>query len=87
MIITQKQLRKLIKEILILEQEGDGTGDTAIQSFIVDELLATGDDLTREDIIQQAEGAGFDSKEVEEVLDVLLETEVLEEKEEFIVVV
>tara|TARA_B100000519_G_scaffold203338_1_gene225722 strand:+ start:5223 stop:5486 length:264 start_codon:yes stop_codon:yes gene_type:complete len=85
--VTRRQLRKLIKEVLLLEQLDDGTGDSAIRAFIVDELLADEDELTREDIIQQAEGAGFDSKEVEEVLDVLLETEVLEEKEEFIVVV
>lgn len=85
--VTRRQLRKLIKEVLLFEQLDDGTGESAIRAFIVDELLADESDLTREDIIQQAEGAGFDSKEVEEVLDVLLETEVLEEKEEFIVVV
>ena len=85
--ITRRQLRKIIQEAILREQADDGTGDTAIRAFVVDELLATGDDLTREDIIQQAEGAGFDSKEVEEVLDMLLETDVLEEKEEFIVVV
>ncbi len=85
--VTRRQLRKLIKEVLLFEQLDDGTGESAIRAFIVDELLADEADLTREDIVQQAEGAGFDSKEVEEVLDVLLETEVLEEKEEFIVVV
>jgi len=85
--VTRRQLREIILEVIMREQTGDGTEDSAVRAFIVDELLATGEDLTREDIIQQAEGAGFDSKEVEEVLEVLLETEVIAEEEEFIVVV
>lgn len=87
--VTHKQLRTLISEILLLEIEDDGTGtgEKAIQSFIVDELLATGKDFTREDIIQQAEGAGFESEEIDEVIDSLLDTEVVKEEEEFIVVV
>ncbi len=89
MIITRDQIRALIKEVLLHEQtgDGDGTGDKAIQAFIVDELLAQDEELTREDVVQQAEGAGFDSKEVEEVLDMLLDTEVAKEEEEIIVVV
>ena len=85
--VTQSQLRAIIREAIILEQADDGSGESAIRAFIVDELLASNDEMTREDVIQQSEGAGFESKEVEEVLDALLETEVLEEKEEFIVVV
>jgi hypothetical protein len=89
MIITRDQIRVLIKEVLLHEQVADdtGTGNKAVQAFIVDELLAQDEELTREDVIQQAEGAGFDSKEVEEVLDMLLDTEVIKEEEEIIVVV
>ena len=85
--ITRRQIRRLISEILLVEEMGDGTGEKAIQAFIVDELLVQDEDFTREDVLQQAEGAGFDSKEVEEALDLLIDTEVLAEEEEFIVVV
>ena len=85
--ITRQRLRKLIREAIISEQVDDGTGESAVRAFIVDELLANNDKLTKEDIVQQSEGAGFDSAEVEEILVQLIETEVLEEKEEFIVVV
>ena len=90
MIITRDQIRALIKEVLLHEQTsdvGDGTGNKAVQAFIMDELLIQDEEFTMEDIIQQAEGAGFDSKEVEEVLDTLLDTDVIKEEEEIIVVV
>ena len=75
--LTRRQLRSIIKETLLLEQTGEGVGGDAIQSFIVNDLLAKEKEMKLEDILEQSEGAGFDSKEAEEVVAELLDTGVL----------
>lgn len=70
--ITRRKLREIIKETLLLEQEGVGSG--AIEAFILNDLLEENEEMPLEDILEQSEGAGFDSKEVEEVVAILLDT-------------
>ena len=70
--LTRRKLREIIKETLLLEQEG--VGSDAVQAFILNDLLEEGEEMTLEDILEQSEGAGFDSKEAEEVVAELLDT-------------
>jgi DNA replicative helicase MCM subunit Mcm2 (Cdc46/Mcm family) len=72
--ITRQHLRKIIKETLLLEQDAEGTGTAAVEAFILNDLLEENEEMILEDIIEQSEGAGFDSKEAEEVIAKLLDT-------------
>jgi hypothetical protein len=78
--LSLSQLKRIIKEAAASSAQGAGVGDTAIRAFLLDELLIDNDELTMEDVIQQSEGAGFDSEEVEETIEEMLSTgEILDE--------
>jgi len=66
--ISLSELRKIIKEATT----GQGVGDQAVRAFLLDELLVDNDELTLEDVIEQSEGAGFDSKTVEDTIEEML---------------
>ena len=66
--ITSKSLRKLIRESLLIEQDDIA----AIEQYISDELLSEPkDELPKEDIIAQGEGAGYRSEDIEEAIEAL----------------
>ena len=78
--ITRRQLRQIIREVSDATEAGEGVGTKAIRAFLIDELLVDNDELTLEDVLQQSEGAGFDSKEVEETIEELLNSgEIIDE--------
>jgi len=78
--ISLLQLRKIIKEVSDSTESGEGVGDKAVRAFLLDELLIDNDELTLTDIIEQSEGAGFDSSTVEETIDEMLASgEIIEE--------
>jgi hypothetical protein len=79
--MTRDHLRKIIKETLLLEQEYDGVGDSAIEAFILNDLLEENEEMPLEDILEQSDGAGFDSKEAEEIVTKLLDTGRLVDKD------
>ncbi|HIK66554.1 MAG TPA: hypothetical protein EYF95_01130 [Flavobacteriales bacterium] len=72
--ITRRHLRKIIKETLLLEQDVEGAGTAAVEAFILNDLLEENEEMTLEDILEQSDGAGFDSKEAEEVIAELLDS-------------
>tara|TARA_Y100001970_G_C14254249_1_gene874002 strand:- start:1923 stop:2174 length:252 start_codon:yes stop_codon:yes gene_type:complete len=66
--ISLSELRKIIKEATT----GQGVGDQAVRAFLLDELLVDNDELTLDDIIEQSEGAGFDSEVIEDTIEEML---------------
>lgn len=78
--LSLSQLKRIIKEAAVSSAQGTGVGDSAIRAFLLDELLIDNDNLSLEDVIQQSEGAGFDSEEVEETIEEMISTgEILDE--------
>jgi|TARA_R110002060_G_scaffold30969_3_gene41562 hypothetical protein len=78
--LSLSQLKRIIREAASTTAQADGVGNAAIRAFLLDELLVDNDDLTLEDVVQQSEGAGFDSKEVEETIEEMISTgEILDE--------
>jgi len=78
--LSLSQLKRIIREVASTTAQADGVGNAAIRAFLLDELLVDNDDLTLEDVVQQSEGAGFDSKEVEETIEEMISTgEILDE--------
>ena len=79
--ISLSELRKIIKEATT----GQGVGDQAVRAFLLDELLVDNDELTLEDVIEQSEGAGFDSKIVEDTIEEMLSVgEIVDEEGSFV---
>ena len=70
--ISLSELRKIIKEAAASTASGEGVGDQAVRAFLLDELLVDNDELTLDDIIEQSEGAGFDSEVVEDTIEEML---------------
>jgi len=70
--ISLSELRKIIKEAAAATSSGDGVGDQAVRAFLLDELLVDNDELTLDDVIEQSEGAGFDSEIVEDTIEEML---------------
>ena len=70
--ISLSELRKIIKEAVASTASGEGVGDQAVRAFLLDELLVDSDELTLDDIIEQSEGAGFDSEVVEDTIEEML---------------
>ena len=81
--VSKKQLLKIIRESLLLEQEEV----SAIEQYISDELLPNmNDKLSKEDVIEQGEGAGYESEDIEEALTSLAEQEIIEVGDDDIIV-
>ena len=72
--ITSSSLKKLIRETLLFEQQ-----TTAIEQYISDELLPKPDDeLPKTDIVEQGEGAGYRSEDIDVALEALEMSGVIE---------
>ena len=68
--ITSKSLKKLIREMLLFEQQT--AQEAAVEQYISGELLPKAkDELPKEDIIEQGEGAGYRSEDIESALEAL----------------
>ena len=72
--LTRRQLRSIIKETLLLEQEEQAAGNDPVRSFILNDLMVANEEMSLRDVLEQSEGAGFDSKEAEEVIAELIDT-------------
>jgi hypothetical protein len=71
--ISLSQLRRIIKEASDIAQGNDGVGSSAIRSFLLGDLLKD-NGLSIEDVIEQAEGAGFESENVEDTIEEMVGT-------------
>lgn len=79
--ITRRQLRRIICELSDAEANAQGIGPEAIKAYILDELLPKEKKLSMKDLIQQSEGAGFESEDIQQAIDELVESgEVLDEE-------
>ena len=76
--ISRTQLRKLVREALLLEQDDVIEN---IKDFIVDDILDSADAMSIEDVIEQGEGAGFESEEIEEALEELVADGIIVDKD------
>jgi len=74
--ISKKQLLTIIQEALILEQPEEVS---AIETYISEELLPNAkDELPKVDIVEQGEGAGYKSEDIEEAIEALTEKGIIE---------
>ena len=65
--ITSRSLKKLIRETLLLEQQ-----IAAIEQYISGELLSKpNDELPKIDIVEQGEGAGYRSEDIDAAIEAL----------------
>ena len=70
--ITRRQLRQIIKEVSDTVANSEGVGDKAIRTWLMDDLLEKNGEMEREEVLKQAEGAGFESELVEETIDEMI---------------
>jgi hypothetical protein len=84
--ITRSQLRKIIREVAASSANASGVGDNAIRSWLIDELLVDNSELTLSDILQQAEGAGFESEVTEDTIEDMIAAKEIVEKGDKLVI-
>lgn len=84
--ITRRQLRKIIKEVSSVAANDEGIGDKAIRNWLLDELLVDPKGLTLEDVLQQSEGAGFESEITESAIEEMIAAKEIIEKDGKLVV-
>tara|TARA_A100001011_G_scaffold388470_1_gene468129 strand:- start:1675 stop:1938 length:264 start_codon:yes stop_codon:yes gene_type:complete len=68
--VSKSQLLSIIKEALLFEQNDREIA--VIEQYISDELLPEkNDELTKVDVIEQGEGAGYESEDIESAIESL----------------
>ncbi len=75
--ISRYQLRSIIKEALLNEQDEI---EASIVTFITDDVFVAEDELDIEDVIEQSIGSGFDKDKTQKVIDDLLDDGILKDE-------
>ena len=75
--VSRRQLRLIIREALLNEQDEI---EASITEFITSDVFADEGELDIEDVIEQSVGSGFEKDKTQEIIDQLLDDGVLKDE-------